>query len=143
MAFGNPYDDVYNESIVYEWVEQITALGVTSISLADTIGMATSKQVHDITKYVIKSFPGIEIGIHLHSAPPNREEKLDAALTAGCRIFDSAIKGIGGCPMAGNDLVGNIDTEIMINNFRDAGFNMDINFEQLTICSNLASEIFV
>src|ERR1700712_2263376 len=142
MGFGNPYGDPYNESIVYEWVNKMAELDIRIISLADTVGMATKEQVSSITKYVIDALPQIETGVHLHSAPHNREEKLDAALNAGCKRFDAAIKGIGGCPMAGDDLVGNMDTEMMITHFTNAGYPINIDFHQLLVCNRLAAEIF-
>lgn len=143
MGFGNPYGDPYDESIVFEWVNKMAALDIKIISLADTVGVATKEKVLRVTKYVIEALPGIETGVHLHSAPHNRKEKLDAALMAGCKRFDSAIKGIGGCPMAGDDLVGNMDTESMIEHFKTVGHNIDIDFNQLNICNRLASEIFI
>jgi hydroxymethylglutaryl-CoA lyase len=143
MAFGNPYADPYDESIVHEWVKKMAEIDITIISLADTVGLATKEQVSRVTKYVIDALPDVEIGIHLHSAPHNREEKLSAAINAGCRRFDAAMKGIGGCPMAGDELIGNMDTEFMINHFKELGFSTDIDFTQLQVCNRLASQIFV
>ncbi|MEO7523412.1 MAG: hydroxymethylglutaryl-CoA lyase [Ferruginibacter sp.] len=142
MGFGNPYGDPYDESIVFEWVNKMVELDIKIISLADTVGVATKEQVSRITKYVVDAFPDIETGVHLHSAPHNRKEKLDAALNAGCKRFDAALKGIGGCPMAGDDLVGNMDTEFMINHFQHSGYNINIDFDQLAVCNRIASEIF-
>ncbi len=143
MGFGNPYGDPYDESIVFEWVNKMVELDIKIISLADTVGVATKEQVSRITKYVVDAFPGVETGVHLHSAPHNRKEKLDAALKAGCKRFDAAIKGIGGCPMAGDDLVGNLDTEFMINHFRNSGYDINIDIDQLAVCNRIASEIFI
>ena len=143
MGFGNPYGDEYNESIVMHWVEKMTELDIKIVSLADTVGLAKPDQVTSVLNKIIPAFPGTEIGVHLHSAPHNRTQKLDAALHAGCTRFDSAIKGIGGCPMAGDDLVGNMDTEIMINHFKLSGLHADIDPEQLAICNRMASEIFI
>ena len=143
MGFGNPYGDPYDESIVFEWVNKMVELDIKIISLADTVGVATKEQVSRITKYVIDALPGVETGVHLHSAPHNRKEKLDAALKAGCKRFDAAIKGIGGCPMAGDDLVGNMDTEFMINHFKNSGYNINIDIDQLAVCNRIASEIFI
>ncbi|HET6995471.1 MAG TPA: hydroxymethylglutaryl-CoA lyase, partial [Chitinophagaceae bacterium] len=108
MAFGNPYGDLYDEEIVFEWVNRIVGMDVGIISLADTVGVAEPEQVYDMTRYLIESLPGTEIGVHLHSTPGNWREKLDAAVKAGCRRFDGALKGIGGCPMADDELVGNM-----------------------------------
>ena len=143
MGFGNPYGDPYDESVVFEWVNKLAELDIKIISLADTVGVATKDQVLSITNYVINALPAVEIGVHLHSAPHNRREKLAAALEAGCKRFDAAIMGIGGCPMAADDLVGNMDTEIMIKQFQRSGYNLNINFDQLAKCTQLASEIFI
>ena len=143
MGFGNPYGDPYDESIVFEWVNKLAELDIKIISLADTVGVATKDQVLSITNYVINALPAVEIGVHLHSAPHNRREKLAAALEAGCKRFDAAIMGIGGCPMAADDLVGNMDTEIMIKQFQRSGYNLNVNFDQLAKCTQLASEIFI
>ena len=143
MGFGNPYGDEYNESIVMHWVEKMAELDIKIISLADTVGLAKPEQVTSVLNKIIPAFPATEIGVHLHSAPHNRKEKLDAALNAGCTRFDSAIKGIGGCPMAGDDLVGNMDTEIMVSHFKHAGLQIDLDMEQLATCNLLASEIFI
>ncbi|MEO7047739.1 MAG: hydroxymethylglutaryl-CoA lyase [Ferruginibacter sp.] len=143
MGFGNPYGDVYNEQIVFEWINKMVALDIKIISLADTVGVATSEQVNKITKYLVDLLPEIEIGVHLHSTPENRKAKLEAALQAGCLRFDGALKGIGGCPMAGNDLVGNMDTECMIDYFEKQGLETGINEEALEEAGKIAAEIFV
>ncbi|MBO9632068.1 MAG: hydroxymethylglutaryl-CoA lyase, partial [Chitinophagaceae bacterium] len=106
MGFGNPYGDPWSEEIVFKWAEQLVELGVTIISLADTVGLATPDQVGTITRHLIRSLPDTEIGVHLHSTPVNWKPKVDAALQAGCLRFDGALKGIGGCPMADDVLVG-------------------------------------
>jgi len=143
MGFGNPYNDPYSEEIVFDWVTRLTKLGVNIISLADTVGIATVAQVKRITKYVIELLPGIEVGVHLHSTPVNWKEKLEAAVDAGCFRFDGALKGIGGCPMANDELVGNMNSEWMIDYFEEnkliTGLNRDALMESLSI----ASEIFV
>ena len=143
MGFGNPYGDEYNESIVMHWVEKMAELDLKIVSLADTVGLAKPGQVTSVLNKIIPAFPSIEIGVHLHSAPHNRKEKLQAALKAGCTRFDSAIKGIGGCPMAGDDLVGNMDTEVMIELFKDSGLSIDLDIEQLAVCNLIASQIFI
>jgi hydroxymethylglutaryl-CoA lyase len=143
MGFGNPYGDEYDEEIVFKWIGRLAGMGIKIISIADTVGIAEPAQVSSVLKRNIPAFPGIEIGVHLHSAPHNRKQKLDAALQAGCLRFDSAIKGIGGCPMAGNDLVGNMDTEFMVDQFKAQGLNISLNKDQLKECSLMASRIFV
>ena len=143
MGFGNPYGDEYNESIVLHWVEKMIELDIKIVSLADTVGLAKPEQVTSVLNKIIPAFPTTEIGVHLHSAPHNRTHKLDAALNAGCLRFDSAIKGIGGCPMAGDDLVGNMDTEVMIEHFKKAGLHFNLDFKQLAKCAQLAAKIFI
>jgi hydroxymethylglutaryl-CoA lyase len=143
MGFGNPYGDPWSEEIVFEWVDKIVSLGVDVISLADTVGLATPPQVERITKYLVDLLPGIEIGVHLHSTPENRAAKIDAAYNASCYRFDGALKGIGGCPMANDELVGNMDTEWMISHFEKAGIQLSIDREALAVASRLATEIFI
>jgi hydroxymethylglutaryl-CoA lyase len=143
MGFGNPYGDQYSEEIVIKRTKQIEELGVKIISIADTVGLATAIEVSILMKKIMPIFKNIELGIHLHSAPKNRIEKLEAALIAGCRRFDSALKGIGGCPMAGNDLVGNMDTEIMLRYFKGRGEVLHFDEAALNQCSIMAGEIFV
>ena len=143
MGFGNPYGDVYNETIVFEWVNKLVDMDIKIISLADTVGLATKEQVYGITKYLVDSLPEIEIGVHLHSTATNWKEKVEAALVAGCKRFDGALKGIGGCPMADDELVGNMDTELMIPYFEEQNLLNNLDKNALQKCSMLASEIFV
>ena len=143
MGFGNPYGDPYSEEIVFEWVNKLLGLDIQIISLADTVGIATPEQVYDMTEYLVDSLPGIEIGVHLHSRPDNWQEKLEAAIKAGCRRFDGALKGIGGCPMADDELVGNMNMESMIIYFKEKGLLPTLNEEALEKSLLFASEIFV
>lgn len=143
MGFGNPYGDEYNEEIVIKRTKQIEELGVKIISIADTVGLATANEVSILMEKMMPLFKNIELGVHLHSAPENRIAKLEAALNAGCKRFDSALKGIGGCPMAGNDLVGNMDTEVMLRYFTERGEQLHFDDVALQECSRLASDIFV
>lgn len=143
MGFGNPYGDVYNEEIVFEWANKLAAMDIKTISLADTVGLATAAQVGRVTKYLVNALPQTEIGVHLHSTPVNWKEKIDAALNAGCLRFDGALKGIGGCPMADDELVGNMDTELMIPYFEGQKLLSSLNKEALAECSRLAASIFV
>lgn len=143
MAFGNPYGDEYYENIVEEWVKKVTDFGVNIISLADTVGVAQPSQVSSVVKTVIDHFPGIETGVHLHSTHTNWKEKTDAALQQGCLRFDGALKGIGGCPMANDELVGNMDSELMIPYFKQLGFLENINEAALIKASQMASQIFI
>ena len=114
MAFGNPYGDLWNADEVIEAVGILADMGIRQISLADTVGMATPEQVHDLMAAVIDAYDYLEIGAHLHSTEAGAADKVLAAYNAGCRRFDSAIGGLGGCPFAQNELVGNIATEAAI-----------------------------
>lgn len=142
MGFGNPYGDPYDEDMVQDWVQKIARAGVKIISVADTVGVASPPQVSSLMGKLIPSNPGITLGVHLHSSPSGREAKLAAALDAGCRRFDGAMRGIGGCPMAGDELVGNMDTEFMLDYFERRGFSMAVNKEMLTECAAMAAGIF-
>ncbi|MFN8290629.1 MAG: hydroxymethylglutaryl-CoA lyase [Chitinophagaceae bacterium] len=143
MGFGNPYGDPYDEEIVFNWVNSLVAMDIGVISLADTVGVATPEQVYDMTAYLVESLPGVEIGVHLHSTPANWKEKLEAAVKAGCRRFDGALKGIGGCPMAKDELVGNMNSEWMIGYFEEKGILPELNKSALEKSLALAAEIFV
>lgn len=143
MAFGNPYEDPYDEDIVFNWVEKLVELDIETISLADTVGVASPEQVYDMTSYLVESLPSTEIGVHLHSTFENWQEKLDAAAKAGCKRFDGALKGIGGCPMADDELVGNMNTEWMINYFETKGIDTGINKNALLDSLAIADQIFV
>jgi hydroxymethylglutaryl-CoA lyase len=143
MGFGNPYGDPYSAEILYDWVNNIVAMDVKIISLADTVGLAEPGQVFSNTKYLVESLPQIEIGVHLHSRPDNWKEKLEASISAGCKRFDGALKGIGGCPMANDELVGNMNMEWMIEYFREKKLVNAINAEALDESLSIASEIFV
>lgn len=143
MGFGNPYGDEYNESIALHWVEKMVKTDIKVISMADTVGLATTAQVSSVMNAVIPAYPSVEFGVHLHSTVANWKEKLDAAVQSGCKRFDGALKGIGGCPMADDELVGNMNTELMIPYFKESGLLENINEEALEKCSRLASEIFV
>jgi hydroxymethylglutaryl-CoA lyase len=143
MAFGNPYGDPWNEEIIYEWAAALAKLGVKTISVADTVGLATPEHVFSIVGFLIRQLPEVTIGVHLHSTHQNRMSKIDAALDAGCRRFDGALKGIGGCPMAGNALVGNMDTEWMIAHFREKGMSPVLNQPALQEAAIIAANLFV
>ena len=143
MGFGNPYGDEYHTDLVNEWIQKIIDVGVKTISVADTVGIATPELVSDVMNDVVNSFKEVEIGVHLHSAPNNRIEKLEAAINAGVKRFDSAILGIGGCPMAGNDLIGNMDTGISVDHFLNSGYNLNLNMKELKEAETMAASIFI
>ena len=143
MAFGNPYNDLYDEDIVFNWVEKLVELDIEIISLADTVGVASPEQVYDMTSYLVESLPSTEIGVHLHSTSENWHQKLEAAVKAGCKRFDGALKGIGGCPMANDDLVGNMNTEWMISYFEKNNIQTGLNKDALEESLRIAGEIFI
>ncbi len=142
MAFGNPYGDDYSEETVFNWVQKIAAMDIGIISLADTVGVADKENVYSITKHMINLLPATEIGVHLHSTAFNWKEKVQAALDAGCTRFDGSIKGIGGCPMADDVLVGNMNTEWMISYFKGLQILPSFNHTALERCIEMAEEIF-
>jgi hydroxymethylglutaryl-CoA lyase len=143
MGFGNPYGDPWSEDLVFQWADKIASLGIRVISLADTVGLATPEQVLSMTSQLVRQLPDHSIGVHLHSTPYNRQAKIDAAWQAGCRRFDGALKGIGGCPMAGDELVGNMDTEWMIPYFKEKGLLKELNMDALKTSLQIAAEIFM
>lgn len=142
MGFGNPYGDAYDMDVLEDWMRRIQACGVKIMSLADTVGLASPEQVSVVTKAMVTSFPQAEIGVHLHAAPGDMEAKLDAAFKAGCKRFDGAIGGIGGCPMAGDELIGNIDSLAMINYFNIHHAAEHIDLTELDHCKRISKEIF-
>jgi len=143
MAFGNPYNDLYDEDIVFNWVEKLVELDIDIFSLADTVGVATPEQVYDMTSYLVESLPATEIGVHLHSTSENWHQKLEAATKAGCKRFDGALKGIGGCPMANDDLIGNMNTEWMISYFEKNNMVTGLSKDALVESLRIAGEIFI
>jgi hydroxymethylglutaryl-CoA lyase len=114
MGFGNPYGDPYDPSVALKWVDELVQRDILTISLADTVGLANPEVINQLFSTLIPAYPAVEFGAHFHSAPHNWEEKVAAAYGQGCRRFDSAIKGIGGCPMAKDELVGNLATERLL-----------------------------
>jgi len=142
MGFGNPYGDVYNEEIVLEWADKMVKRDISIISLADTVGLATPGQVSSILSQLIPAYSNATIGIHLHSTPANWKAKVEAALKAGCTRFDGALKGVGGCPMADDILVGNMDTELMIPYFNELNLLNNLDMNALGDCSKIAAKLF-
>lgn len=114
MGFGNPYGDPWSPAIVSEWVDYIASLGVTTISLSDTVGTASTGTIEQLFTTLIPAFPNLLFGAHLHTRYSDAIPKVDAAYSSGCRRFDTAIKGYGGCPMAKDELVGNLPTEKLL-----------------------------
>jgi len=141
MAFGNPYDEPWGVEIVAETLEWLKDKRINTVSLADTVGNASPELIGDLYRSVKDHVAGIELGVHLHSRPENAEEKILAAYEAGCRRFDSALTGLGGCPFAGDTLVGNIATEDVLAAVREAGGDSDINSAALASLLQMTNEI--
>jgi len=128
MGFGNPYGDDYHEDILAKWIERLTEMEIDIFAPSDTIGVANPELITRIYQTLIPEFPNVEIGAHLHTTPDSWEEKVEAAYLAGCRRFDGAIAGYGGCPMAADELTGNMPTEKMLEYFQskvDLGLDLD------------------
>lgn len=129
MGFGNPYGEEWNEHIVAEYTEKLCGLGVRHLALADTVGDSTPEKIKQLYPFLSGEFKDVEWGIHLHSTPQESMGKIQAALDVGCRRFDTALRGFGGCPMAEDELVGNIATENLLSSLQtnqlEAGLNME------------------
>jgi hydroxymethylglutaryl-CoA lyase len=141
MAFGNPYDEPWGPEIVEDTLVWLKDIGVRTISLADTVGTATPEAVRKVYSAVKDCVAGIELGVHLHSRPEGMAEKVMAAYNAGCRRFDSALTGLGGCPFAGDELVGNIATETVVRTLNDHGIDTGLELSALTPALARAAEI--
>ena len=142
MGFGNPYGDPWSVDIVGEWTERLGKMGVKILSLSDTIGSSNPENIEYLFSNLIPSYPNIEFGAHLHTTPNSWFEKVDAAYKSGCRRFDGAIQGFGGCPMAKDELTGNMPTEQLVSYFTDkkSEHNLDpLSFER---AYNVATNIF-
>jgi hydroxymethylglutaryl-CoA lyase len=144
MAFGNPYEEPWGPEIVVDTLEWLKGIGVRTVSLADTVGTATPEAVGQLFRDVLPHAKGMELGAHLHSRPDSAAEKILAAYDAGCRRFDSALTGLGGCPFAGDHLVGNIATEIVVPTLHsrgaDTGINPDALSDAITLSRSIAAK---
>jgi hydroxymethylglutaryl-CoA lyase len=141
MAFGNPYDEPWGPEIVAEALEWLKGIRIRTVSLADTVGTASPELVGDLFRQVKDHVAGVELGVHLHSRQENAEEKILAAYEAGCRRFDSALTGLGGCPFAGDNLVGNIATEDVLAALRKSGADPQIDSARLAKVLEMTNEI--
>ena len=142
MGFGNPYGDPWNTEIVGEWTEKLAAMGVTILSLSDTIGSSTPEMISYLFSNLIPAYPEIEFGAHLHTTPDSWFEKIDAAYKSGCLRFDGAIQGFGGCPMATNHLTGNMPTEKLLSYFTAQKANTNLSPMSFESAYNEASKVF-
>lgn len=142
MGFGNPYGDEYSIDLLFQWFERLVDLGISVISLADTVGVSDPANIKTAFSNLIPEFPQIEIGAHFHSKPDEWEAKIQAAYDHGCTHFDSSLKGIGGCPMAEDELVGNIATENILYWMKQQQIPSHLNQAELIEALQMASRIF-
>lgn len=142
MGFGNPYGDPWNVEIVGEWTEKLAAMGVKILSLSDTVGTSTPDIITYLFSNLIPKYPDIEFGAHLHTTPTKWHEKIDAAYRAGCKRFDGAIQGFGGCPMAKDELTGNMPTEKMLSYFTAKKADANVNWMVFEAAYNKATALF-
>lgn len=141
MGFGNPYGDPWNLDIVGEWTERLSKMGIKILSLSDTIGSSNADNINYLFSHLIPKYSKIEFGAHLHTTPNTWHEKVDAAYKAGCRRFDGAIQGFGGCPMAKDELTGNMPTEKLLKYFKSME-KVDLDFQKFDYAFNEAAKIF-
>ena len=142
MAFGNPYGDLWNSDIVIDWTKKLSDLGVKIIALSDTIGVSNSENINYLFSNIIPEFKHVEIGAHLHSTKESALEKIDAAYKSGCQRFDVAIHGFGGCPMAKDDLTGNLATEDLERYFEMNGISLNLDAKLLQKAYEESWDIF-
>lgn len=142
MGFGNPYNDPWSPELVLEQAEKVISMGITTISLADTVGVATPDSIRKLFSHLIPAFPEVEWGAHLHTRPESWKEKIQAAWDCGCRRFDGALKGYGGCPMAADTLTGNMPTENLLDFARENRIPTGIDGQAFHVATDTAIEIF-
>jgi hydroxymethylglutaryl-CoA lyase len=142
MAFGNPYGDEWSHDSIFEWVEKLADMGIKYIALSDTVGASTPNSINSVFQNIVYEYPEIEFGAHFHTTPETWEEKINAAYDAGCRRFDGAIKGYGGCPMAASKLVGNMPMENTIHFFNKKGLDLGLDMEAFAKSMEIAAKVF-
>ena len=142
MGFGNPYGDEWNVEIVQKWVDHLVSLGISIFSLSDTIGVSNPQSIKYLFSHLIPHYPDIEFGAHLHTEPHNWREKIHAAYESGCVRFDAAMKGYGGCPMAKDDLTGNMATENLVFYFNENDVELNLDKANFLDALNLAVDVF-
>jgi hydroxymethylglutaryl-CoA lyase len=142
MGFGNPYGDPWNVQVVQQWVDRLVGMGVRIFQLSDTIGVSTPASITYLFSQLIPAYPGAEIGAHLHTTPRRWQEKIVAALQAGCRRFDGAIRGFGGCPLAKDELTGNMPTENMVYYFEEHGWETGLDADRFREAVEAAGSVF-
>jgi len=142
MGFGNPYGDAWSHEIVEHWAGELAKRGAKILSLADTTGISNPEKINYLFPHLVNSFPDIEFGVHLHSNPTNWHEKIEASWNSGCRRFDSALRGFGGCPMAKDELTGNIATESLISFLETKGEKLSLNMEIWKEAMRYSNKVF-
>ncbi len=142
MGFGNPYGDAWNAEVVMDWVGKLSALDIKIFSLSDTVGVSNPESISYLFSNLIPEYPQLEIGAHLHTQPHNWREKIHAAYTNGCTRFDAAMKGFGGCPMAKDDLTGNMATENLVSYFSETNVPLGIDYQQFIRSLSQANDVF-
>ena len=142
MAFGNPYGDEWSSDVAITWTKKLAQMGIKIIALSDTIGVSNPDNIKTLFSKLIPEFPGVEIGAHLHTTPTTWEEKVHAAYSAGCKRFDSAIKGYGGCPMATDKLKGNMPTENLLSYFKKNNIATGIDETAFNVSMQLSGSTF-
>jgi hydroxymethylglutaryl-CoA lyase len=142
MGFGNPYGDEWSAELLEKWADALVERGVKILSLADTTGVSSPEKIAYVLPRLIQRFPEVEVGVHLHSTAASREEKIDAAYKVGCKRFDSALKGFGGCPMASDELTGNIATEDLIDYLTKKGLDLHLNLDKWAEAMEFSKAIF-
>ena len=143
MGFGNPYGDFFSTEIVSDWAEKMSNLGVKIIALSDTVGVADNQIITELFTDLIPQYPNIEFGAHFHATNDNWQMKIESAYHAGCRRFDGAIGGFGGCPMAEDELVGNINTQNMIQYFENQGVGLGLDKNEFAISIEMSRNVFI
>lgn len=143
MGFGNPYGDEWNSDICLRWVDKLYRLGVRTMALSDTIGVAQPDSISYLFDALIDAYPDVEFGAHLHTTRDTAVEKIEAAYTSGCRRFDGAIKGYGGCPMAKDELTGNMPTEVMLPYLKSQGTLQELDDEKFAMALQLSNKVFL
>jgi hydroxymethylglutaryl-CoA lyase len=142
MSFGNPYGDEWNAEIVEHWAEKMTGEGIGTIMLSDTTGVSTPENIGYLYKHLSAHFPETEFGVHLHSTPQTSIRKIKAAYVSGCTNFDSALKGFGGCPMAADDLTGNIATETLIGYLKEQRVELNLDMDKWNEAMAFSGKVF-
>ena len=141
MGFGNPYGDPWSPGLVADWVSRLVDMGVARISLSDTVGMAQLKTITDLFAHLLQAYPAIVLGAHLHAKPNEATSKIEAAYAGGCRAFDSAIRGLGGCPMAKDELTGNVPTEKLFSFLTTQKAQLSVNMLHFEAAYNVSMQV--